>query len=40
MQGCTEDFMYVQNLERRIDDTIITSPELFAYYDIYELEEQ
>jgi hypothetical protein len=29
--------MYVQNLERRIDDTIITSPELFAYYNIYEL---
>ena len=36
MQGCTEDFMSVQNLDRRIDDTIITSTELFVYYNIYE----
>lgn len=32
--------MSVQNLERRIEDNIITSPEIFRHYEIYENKEQ
>ena len=35
LQGVTEDFMSVQNLERRVDQTILVDPELFEYYEIF-----
>jgi len=39
LQGVAEDFMSIQNLERKIDETIIAKPELFMQYEIYDQEE-
>ena len=34
LQGVTEDFMSVQNLDRHIDRTIVTTDSLFKKYEI------
>lgn len=40
LQSVTEDFMLVQNLDRIVDSTIITSDEFFKVYEISDLSEQ
>jgi hypothetical protein len=39
MQAVTEDFMSAQNLERKIDEAIITDHSLFMHYEIYDKNE-
>ena len=39
LQGVTEDFMSAQNLERKVDASILTSDALFSSYGIAEPEE-
>ena len=39
LQGVTEDFMSVQNLDRHIDRTIVTTDSLFKKYEIEDQQE-
>ena len=39
LQGVTEDFMSTQNLERKVDASILTTDALFSSYGIAEREE-
>jgi hypothetical protein len=40
LQGVSEDFMSVQNLERNVESVLIQSPHLFRHYEIFDEEEQ
>ena len=39
LQGVTEDFMSVQNLERNVERVLIQSADLFRHYEIFDEEE-
>ena len=39
-QGTTEDFMSTQNLDRRIDETIVATDSTFRQYEIFDADEQ
>ena len=40
MQGLTEDFIAVQNLEKNVNQTIITTNEFWLAYNIIEDDER
>ena len=40
LQGATEDFMAIQNLERNADETITTTDQMFRQFEIYDPQEQ
>ena len=40
MQGVTEDFMAIQNLERNVDTNLITTDALFRQFEIEDIQEQ
>ena len=40
LQGVTEDFMAIQNLERNADATITTTDQMFRQFEIYDPQEQ
>lgn len=40
LQGVTEDFMAIQNLERNVEASIITTDALFRKFEITDPQEQ
>ena len=39
LQNTTEDFMFIQNLERQVDKTIETTEAMFRQFEIIEKDE-